>query len=167
VNEWGAEKPFSDELYANLSAAPAAPKPPWDGCEIHGSYGNRWNDGHDRHAPVEIAFNERATRFFAERAAARDLAYFVHSPQLAAIRTAMKRSAKAPTSWAIARRYPSRVIALQHLSDVVPSGNVGVWSNGSDLIVASERASDGTRLYTDLPGGRIGKNNLHELTFVF
>jgi hypothetical protein len=167
ANEWGAAKPFADELYMSSGSRPYAPRPPYDGCQISGTYGNRWGDGRDRHAPVEIPFNDRARRFLAERAAARDLAYFVRSPQLTAIRNAMKRGGSPPGSWAIARRYPSRVIALQHANDVVSSGNVGVWSNGRDLIVASERASDGTGLFVELSGGRIGTNNLHKLAFVF
>jgi hypothetical protein len=52
---------------------------PYDGCEVQATYGRTWPDRFDSHAAVEIAFTARARRFFADRAAARDLALFVRT----------------------------------------------------------------------------------------
>jgi hypothetical protein len=53
--------------------------PPYDGCEVQAAYGRTWPDRFHSHAAVEIAFSARARRFFADRAAARDLALYVRS----------------------------------------------------------------------------------------
>ena len=55
---------------------------PFDGCEIQASYGHRWPDRFDSHSAVEVAFTERARRYFDDRAAARDLALFVRSGEM-------------------------------------------------------------------------------------
>jgi hypothetical protein len=52
---------------------------PYDGCEVQATYGRTWPDPFRSHAAVEIAFTARARRFFADRAAARDLALFVRT----------------------------------------------------------------------------------------
>jgi hypothetical protein len=50
---------------------------PVDGCEVQEGYGHVWPDPHGYHSAVEIAFTARTRRFFADRAAARELALFV------------------------------------------------------------------------------------------
>ena len=60
---------------------------PYDGCEIQGSYGHLWPDSNGSHSAVEIAFTARGRHFFADRAAARDLALFVRSRRMQQIRT--------------------------------------------------------------------------------
>lgn len=50
---------------------------PMDGCEVQEGYGHVWPDPHGYHAAVEIAFTARARRFFADRAAARELALYL------------------------------------------------------------------------------------------
>jgi hypothetical protein len=52
---------------------------PYDGCEVQATYGRTWPDRLGSHAAVEIAFTARARRYFADRAAARDLALFVRA----------------------------------------------------------------------------------------
>ena len=52
---------------------------PLDGCEIISSRGHRWPDALGSHAPVELAFTTKGHAYFADRAAARDLALFVRS----------------------------------------------------------------------------------------
>jgi hypothetical protein len=59
---------------------------PYDGCEIQGSYGHLWPDSNGSHSAVEIAFTARGRHFFADRAAARDLALFVRSRRMQQIR---------------------------------------------------------------------------------
>jgi hypothetical protein len=59
---------------------------PVDGCEIDGSGGHRWPDALGSHSPVEIALTAKGRAFFADRAAARDLAHFVRSGRMQKIR---------------------------------------------------------------------------------
>jgi hypothetical protein len=50
---------------------------PVDGCEVQGTYGHVWPDPHGYHSAVEIAFTAQGRRFFADRAAARELALYM------------------------------------------------------------------------------------------
>jgi hypothetical protein len=50
---------------------------PFDGCDIQRGYGHTWPDPHGYHSAAEIAFTARARRFFADRAAARELALYL------------------------------------------------------------------------------------------
>ena len=59
---------------------------PLDGCEIDSSRGHRWPDALSSHSPVELAFTSKARAYFADRAAARDLALFVRSGRMQKIR---------------------------------------------------------------------------------
>jgi hypothetical protein len=52
--------------------------PPVDGCEVERGNGHVWPDPQGYHAAAEIAFTPRARRYFADRAAARELSLFVH-----------------------------------------------------------------------------------------
>jgi hypothetical protein len=61
-------------------------KPPFDGCELSTAAGHRWPDRLDSHAPVEIPLTPAGRRYFADRAAARDLALFVRSARVQRIR---------------------------------------------------------------------------------
>jgi hypothetical protein len=77
------EVPFSMNYSPNAVRGHAIPlnglAPPYDGCEIQGSYGHTWPDRKGSHSAVEIPFTARARAFFADRAAARDLGLFVTS----------------------------------------------------------------------------------------
>jgi hypothetical protein len=53
--------------------------PPYDGCEVRATYGHTWPDRNGSHSAAEIAFTARGRRYFADRAAARDLALFVRT----------------------------------------------------------------------------------------
>ena len=44
---------------------------PFDGCEVQPGWGRPWPDPHGYHSGAEIAFDARARRWFADRAAAR------------------------------------------------------------------------------------------------
>jgi hypothetical protein len=52
-------------------------KAPVDGCEVQEGYGHVWPDPHGYHGAAEIAFTARAKRYFADRAAARELALYL------------------------------------------------------------------------------------------
>ncbi len=58
----------------------------FDGCEIDSTRGHRWPDALSSHSPVELAFTSKARAYFADRAAARDLALFVRSGRMQRIR---------------------------------------------------------------------------------
>ncbi len=59
---------------------------PFDGCEIDSSRGHRWPDALGSHSPVELPFTAKGRAYFADRAAARDLALFVRSGRMQRIR---------------------------------------------------------------------------------
>jgi hypothetical protein len=145
----------------------ANPEPPYDECSVGGHYGRRWDEHVGYHSAAEFPFNALAERFFAERAVARRLAYFVRSPKMREIRAALKSGGTAPSSTDIAARFDESVVALSSRDDIPPSGKVGVWSDGEETIVAAERADDGRRMWVELDGGRLGPHNLHGLAFVF
>jgi hypothetical protein len=141
--------------------------PPVDACSVRGVYGRRWNDWRGTHDAIEVAFTPLGERFFAEQAAARDLSLFVRTPALREIRDRMRQGVPAPTARTIATRYPSRVVALDHRRAVLPPGQIGVWSDERDVIVATTQATDGRRLYVELRSGRVGPHNLGSIGFVF
>jgi hypothetical protein len=168
---WGASRPLAREVRANVTSRPpmrgGGPTPPFDACAVRGRYGRRWDEHVGYHSAVEFAFNDTAKRFFAERAAARRIAYFVRSPKMHEIRRALKAGGTAPSSEEIAARFDSSVVALATKSETPPLGKVGVWSDREATIVASERADDGRRMWVELDHGRLGPHNLHSLAFVF
>lgn len=144
---------------------PTEAKPPFDGCLASGSYGRRWNDPRGTHSPAEIAFTAAGRRFFDERAVARDLALFLRTAPMRAVRAEM-RAGRVPTGRSIARRFPSRVVALSNHDAFVPRGVIGIWVAG-DVIQVTQRSSAGRPLFVRLRDGRIGAHNLQGLAFVF
>ena len=151
----------------NILPDVSEPDPPYDECNIGGRYGRRWDEHVGYHSAVEFPFNALAERFFAERAVARRLAYFVRSPKMHEIRAALKQGGAAPSSQAIASRFDESVVALSDREEMPPPGKVGVWSDGGSTIVATERAEDGRRMWVELDGGRLGPHDLDGLAFVF
>jgi hypothetical protein len=137
-------------------------KPPFDGCELQGSYGHRWRDQYGTHSAVEIALTPRARRYFANRAAARDLALFVRSRKTQQIR----RSLGAELIAALRREYGTAVVVLASKSETAPVGAVGVWASGSRTVF-SERSSAGVRFFVELENGKIVKESVRGLAFVF
>jgi len=123
---------------------------PFDGCEIEGAYGHRWPDRNGSHSAVEIAFDARARRFFADRAAARDLALFVRSRTMHRLRELPLRELVA----ALVERYgrsPGRI----HYA--IRAGSV----------VFSEQSSTRRRFVVVVRNGRIARENVKPLAFVF
>jgi len=135
---------------------------PFDGCEIQASYGHRWPDRFDSHSAVEVAFNERARRYFDDRAAARDLALFVRSGEMRQIRRKTGN-----VLWSLLRtRYGNAVVLMPTASASSPVGKIGVWVLGPRTIF-SEQSPTGNRLFVELRNGRIVGNNLRQLAKVF
>jgi hypothetical protein len=55
---------------------------PFDGCEASSQVGHTWPDRLGSHAAVEIPLTPKGRLYFTDRAAARDLALFIHSNRL-------------------------------------------------------------------------------------
>jgi hypothetical protein len=142
------------------------PSPPFDYCEIAGTYGRYWNDEEGTHELVEVPFNALAKRYLDERATARDLAYLVRNKMMWPIRKAVQDGADVPSAASLARIFGSRIEPLARRGAVPSAGMVGVWTGGR-LIVASERAPDGRLLFVTMKGTRIGANNIFDLSHPF
>jgi hypothetical protein len=139
---------------------------PFDYCEVGGTYGRYWNSADGPHELVEVPFTALGRRYLDERAAARDLAYFVRTKQLHRIRLAIHRSEQGPSANELARIFGPRVVPLASRAGTVPKGKIGVWTDGK-IIVASELTPGGRRLYVTVRGVLIGANNIRDLAFPF
>ena len=142
------------------------PSPPFDVCQVSGTYGRYWNDEEGTRELVEVPFTAIGRRYLDERATGRDLAYLVRSKKMHAIRLAIHRGRPAPSAGELVSIFGSRVIPLAGRKDAAPNGKVGVWTDGK-LIVASERTPAGRRLYVTIDALRIGPNNIRDLSFVY
>jgi hypothetical protein len=144
---------------------PFAVPPPYDGCEIGGLYGHRWNDAFGTRAPVEIPLSETGRHFFNDRAAARDLAYFVRSKRIQEMRLS---SSPRPELEALARRYPHRVVELQREDQFAPEDKIGFWI-GPGTIRFTTTSSTGRRFFVTAVQRtlKLPRDNLGDLAFVF
>jgi hypothetical protein len=164
----GAYGYFGRTMRTSIASPGGGTSPPFDECHLSGRYGRRWNDARGMHDAVEFEFTPLAYRYFAEQAAARDLALFVRTPQIRAVRETMKQGLPLARGGEIARRFPSRVVGLAQRSEDAPPSTIGIWTNRKDLLVVSRRAEDGRHMYVTIrEGGRLGPNNLAGLAFVF
>jgi hypothetical protein len=144
-----AELGFLRSTLPRVAIRPFGIPTPFDGCEIQGSYGHVWPDRNGSHSAVEIAFDARARRFFADRAAARDLALLVRSRTVQRLRKLPPRAAVA----AIRRRYGD-------------TGRIRVFADRGTLVFA-ERSPTGRRFSVVVRDGRIVRENVKPFTGVF
>jgi hypothetical protein len=142
------------------------PSPPFDLCEVSGTYGRYWNDEEGPHELVEVPFTAIGRRYLDERATARDLAYFARTKKLHRIRLAIHRGEAGPSAAELARIFGPRVVPLASRDTTAPKGKVGVWTDGR-IIVASELTPGGRRLYVTVRGALIGATNIRDLSFAF
>ncbi|HEX3267625.1 MAG TPA: hypothetical protein VHQ98_06560 [Gaiellaceae bacterium] len=142
------------------------PSPPFDFCEITGTYGRYWNDEEGTHELVEVPFTPLAKRYLDERATARDLAYFVRTRKMWRIRKAIHRGEPGPSAAALARLFGDRVVPLARREGEAPAGKIGVWTDRK-AIVATETTPGGRRLFVTVQGVLIGPNNVRDLSFTF
>jgi hypothetical protein len=143
------------------------PRPPFDLCPMRGRYGLRWNDPRGMHGAVEVAFTPLGRRYFDELAVSQDLALFMRTPQMRAVRKRMARG-HVPTGTRIAALFPARVTGLAERTETADSANIGIWTNRKNLIVISRGAKDGRRLYVTLRDrGVFGPNNLAGLKHLY
>jgi hypothetical protein len=142
------------------------PSPPYDYCEITGTYGRYWNDEEGTHELVEVPFTPVGRRYLDERATARDLAYLIRTRKMWPIRKAIHRGEPGPSSIELARLFGDRVVSLGARTDTPPAGKVGIWSDGQ-VIVASEFTPGGRRLFVTVHGMRIEATNIRHLSFAY
>lgn len=164
----GSNAHAAQTMGARLGAGPIGgmPSPPYDVCEISGTYGRYWNDEEGTHELAEVPFTAIGRRFLDERATGRDLAYFLRTKKMMAIRRAIHRGQPAPSADELARIFGPRVVPLASRGAVAPAGKVGVWTDGR-LIVASELTPAGRRLYVTARDVFIGPNNIRGLSLTF
>jgi hypothetical protein len=165
----GSNARVGPEMGAHLGNAGALggmPSPPFDACQVSGTYGRYWNDEVGPHELVEVPLTPLGRRFLDERASARDLAYLVRGSKMQRIRRAIHRGEAAPSAAQLARLFGERVVPLATRGGTPPTGKVGVWTDGK-TIVASELTLEGRRLYVTVRGVRIGATNIRDLAFVF
>jgi hypothetical protein len=164
----GANAHVGRTMGARLGNSPIGgmPSPPFDVCEISGTYGRYWNDEEGPHELVEVPFTAIGRRYLDERATGRDLAYFLRTKKLMAIRRAIHRGEPAPSAEELARIFGERVVPLASRKASAPAGKIGVWTNGR-LIVASELTPAGRRLYVTARDVFIGANNIRGLSLTF
>ena len=141
--------------------------PPFDACEFGGLYGHRWDDAFGTRNAVEIWLTVRGRHFFNDRAAARDLAYFVRSGRAQRIRL---NEDPRPALEALVERYRHRrrFVELGSPSGRVPEDAIGFWI-GAKTIVFATTSSTKQRFYVVARRGtlKLPANNLGDLAFVF
>jgi len=137
-------------------------KPHYDGCEAGGDYGHRWHDRYGPHSTIEIPLTAQGARYFEDRATARDLAEFVRSAKMHAIRKLTGSALLA----AIRNAYGNQIAVMQFATAPANPGQVGVWVSGRETIF-SERSHLGDRLYVEIEQGKITNTNVRGLAFVF
>jgi hypothetical protein len=164
----GANAHVARTMGARIGSSPIGgmPSPPFDVCEITGTYGRYWNDEEGTHELVEVPFTAIGRRFLDERATGRDLAYFLRTKKMMAIRRAIHRGQPAPSADELARIFGPRVVPLASRNGAAPVGKICVWTNGR-LIVASEMTPAGRRLYVTARDVFIGANNIRGLSLTF
>jgi hypothetical protein len=126
---------------------------PVDGCEVQASIGRRWPDRlHDR-AAVEIPLTAAGRRYFADRAAARDLALFVRSARMHRLRREPAPAARRDILRAYGRELAKSPIRI---TVVDPS-----------TLRFTERSATGRTFAVTVRAGRIAAENLRPYAFVF
>jgi hypothetical protein len=155
----GISTPFHPIVRTGLSPLGRSFAAPFDGCTVAGTYGHTWNDAHGTHDTVEIALTPEGRRFYAERAAARDISWLARAGRFREI-----RYARGPLSTEqVARRLGNQVVPLDSPEKTPPIGKLGVWVGDGRRIVLVERATTGRRLYLEIRRGIIYRTSLDGL----
>ncbi|HEY4349551.1 MAG TPA: hypothetical protein VGM80_18380 [Gaiellaceae bacterium] len=124
---------------------------PLDGCELTSERGHRWPDTFGSHAPVELAFTAKGRAYFADRAAARDLALFVRAGRMQDIRKEQGRRLLRDAHAAYPQLATSRI-------------ELKLTANG---VTFSEASATGKRFEVVVAAGRISKSNVAPYAKVF
>lgn len=152
----GVSTRFAPTVRTGLSPLGRSFGTPFDGCTVAGSYGHTWNDAHGTHDTVEIPLTPKGRRFYAERAAARDISWLARASIFREIRYAQRP----PSTKEVARRLGNHVVPLASAGETPPIGKLGVWVGDPRRIVLVERATTGRRLYLEIRRGVIYRTNL-------
>ena len=134
-----------------------------DACNIQGSYGQRWPGKLGYHNVVEVPFTEAGRRFFEDRAAARDVSFFLRQTEMRRL-----RKTSAPVSAAEMRQaFGTRIAALAARDASPPPGKIGYWADGSGLVL--RRVSSTGRVFEVVVGPKGGtiKENLEPYAMTF
>jgi hypothetical protein len=140
---------------------------PFDGCQIGGLYGHRWNDAFGTRAAVEVWLTVRGRHFFNDRAVARDLAYFVRSERVQRIRLSATPRVGLE---AFARRYPGRVVEVASPSSRAPEDTIGFWIGSRTIVFTATSVTNTTRRFFVVARRgtlKLSSNNLGDLAGVF
>jgi hypothetical protein len=132
-----------------------------DRCEIEASYGRLWPDRFHSHAAVEIAFTAAGRAYFADRAAARDLALFIRTGLTQTIR---KQSGTAFRT-AITARYGRSVVHLASPMAPIVANRIG-YTPTTDGVTLVEESSTGKRFSVHLAHGFITRQDLRPYTLL-
>jgi hypothetical protein len=138
---------------------------PYDGCEIGGPYGHRWDDAFGTRNAVEIWLTARGRHFFNDRAAARDLAYFVRSGRVQRIR--LSATPRVGLGWFV-NRYRGRVVELGSPTVRVPKDVIGFWIGPRTIVFTATSSTHRRFSVVALRGTlKLPSKNLGDLAFVF
>lgn len=137
---------------------------PFDGCEIQAGYGRLWPDKLGSHSAVEVPFTEAGRRFFADRAAARDLALFL--TRTPGVRKIRREGTGVFAQWLRDHSNP-RVVGLPTPGASPPRGRIGY--RVTDTGVLLRRVSPTGRVFTIVvgPKGGLLSENVKPLAFAF
>lgn len=125
---------------------------PFDGCEIDSSAGHLWPEPNGSHSTVEIPLTAAGQSFFVDRAAARDLALFVRSRRMHALRKEPPRAALTDIRTAYGRSLARSPIGI---------------SAAGDTLTFSERSPTGKRFSIVVRRGRIVHDDVRPYAFAF
>lgn len=136
--------------------------PPFLGCDIRGTYGHRWPDRLHEHSAVEIPFTEAGRRYFADSAAARDLALFLRSDAMHAIR----KSSGNQLVNALRQRYGGKIVRLATPTSHLAADQIGYVTTSTGTVYV-EYSPTGRRFFVRVVDGRIKAQNVRALAVVF
>jgi hypothetical protein len=149
VRSLGQEGRFASRVAFQLNGVGT----PLDGCEVQASIGHRWPDVLANHAAVEIPLTPAGRRFFANRAAARDLALFVRSRRMQQLRKEPAAQAKRDIEATYSRNLahsPIRITVIDATS-----------------LRFSETSPTGRHFHVTVRHGRISNQSVKPYAFVF
>lgn len=132
---------------------------PFDGCQLEGMYGHRWPDRLHSHSVVEVAFTARAKKYFADHAAAKDLAGFLR--RIREIRYLSDDALQAVLS----RRFGTTIKHLPSTTSSLPPERIGYFDSAGGATFV-EYSTTGRRFYVTIEKGKISSENVRGLTYL-
>lgn len=134
---------------------------PFDGCDITGRWGRKWPDRLHSHAIVEIAFTARGRKYFADHAAAGDLALFVRLLRPSGIR---RLSGDALRN-AISTKFGDAITHLRSISGPLSPDHLGYVDLPGGAVYL-ERSTTGRLFHIRVENGEIVEENVRPLVLL-